>query len=129
LLPPDIVIHRLLPVSKDAHCRFDALSRSYCYNIYRFKDPFRQEYAYYYPYDLNRELMQEAASYIIGEHDFTSFSKRNTQVRTFSCRIMQSEWVFEEWGCSYRVRANRFLRGMVRGLTGTMLKLGRSGGG
>ena len=57
--------------------------------------------------------------------DFSSFSKRNTQVNNFLCHIMESEWQEREGCWVYRVRANRFLRGMVRALTATMLKLGR----
>ena len=69
--------------------------------------------------------MQEAASVLMEYRDFTSFSKRNTQVKTFECSIKVSEWVKEGSCWVYRVRADRFLRGMVRALTATMLKIGR----
>jgi tRNA pseudouridine38-40 synthase len=58
-------------------------------------------------------------------HDFTSFSKRNTQVKTFECSIMESSWRQQQDCLVYRVRANRFLRGMVRALVATMLQVGR----
>jgi tRNA pseudouridine38-40 synthase len=67
----------------------------------------------------------EAAALIMEYHDFTSFSKRNSQVKTFNCEIETSEWVMEDDALVYHVKANRFLRGMVRGLTGTMLQVGR----
>lgn len=125
ILPDDIVAKRLFRVKDDAHCRFDALSRTYHYFIYREKDPFLQERAYYFPYELDMSKLQQAADVIKEYSDFTSFSKRNTQVKTFNCKIIESQWVEEGKQIYYRVRANRFLRGMVRGLTGTMLKVVR----
>lgn len=125
ILPADIVVRRLIPVADGAHARFDAISREYRYYIYRRKDPFLADRAYYFPYKLDIERMQEAAAIMKGYRDFTSFSKRNTQVKTFECRILESEWLWEGDCLVYRVRANRFLRGMVRALTATMLKTGR----
>lgn len=125
ILPADIVIKQVFRVNDDAHCRFDAISREYRYYIYREKNPFLADRAYYFPYALNKAILQEAASEIKKQSDFTSFSKRNTQVRSFLCTIYESEWL-EESGCLiYRVKANRFLRGMVKGLVGTMLLAGR----
>jgi tRNA pseudouridine38-40 synthase len=125
ILPKDIVIKKIFEVSEDAHCRFDALSREYRYYIYQYKDPFLEDRAYYYPYTLNIELLQKAAKQLQAYNDFTSFSKRNTQVKTFLCRIFESEWLQEPGCLVYRIRANRFLRGMVKGLVGTMLQVGR----
>lgn len=125
ILPGDIAVRRLLPVPASAHCRFDAVSREYHYYIYRRKDPFLAGRAFFFPYTLDFESMQKAAGILKEYSDFTSFSKRNTQVKSFDCRIMESNW--EERGdqLCYRVKANRFLRGMVRGLTATMLRVGR----
>jgi tRNA pseudouridine38-40 synthase len=125
ILPPDIVVKRIIEVGAETHCRFDALSREYKYYVYRRKDPFLRDRAFYFPYRLDIEKMKEAAGVIKGYTDFRSFSKRNTQVKTFECRIMESEWLMEGGCLVYRVKANRFLRGMVRALTATMLKLGR----
>ncbi len=125
ILPSDIVIKKIFLVSDNAHCRFDAASREYRYHIYSSKNPFIADRAYYFPYTLNMENMQLAANEIMEHHDFTSFSKRNTQVKTFECDIMQSEWVQDDNGLLYKVKANRFLRGMVKGLVGTMLQVGR----
>jgi tRNA pseudouridine38-40 synthase len=125
ILPGDIVIRGIIPVAADAHCRFDAVSREYRYYVYRRKDPFLQDRAYYFPYRLDLEPMQSAAAILKEYEDFTSFSKRNTQVKTFQCVVKESEWLVEGGSWVYRVRANRFLRGMVRGLTAPMLKLGR----
>lgn len=125
ILPPDIVIKAVYPVDPGAHCRFDALSREYKYFIYRKKNPFLQDRAFYFPYKLDMEKLQLAASLISRYTDFTSFSKRNTQVKTFDCRVQASQWSREGECLVYHVTANRFLRGMVRALTATMLKAGR----
>lgn len=125
LLPEDIVIKNIHLVASDAHCRFDAISREYCYNIYTRKDPFLLDIAYFFPYKLDIDSLNKAAALIKGHNDFTSFSKRNTQVKTFQCTIILSEWVMENDILVYRIKGNRFLRGMVRALTATMLKVGR----
>lgn len=125
LLPQEIAIRRLVPVRPEAHCRFDALWREYEYTIYQAKDPFLADRAYYYPYTLNLNDLQQVAAIIPEYQDFTSFSKRNSQVKTFQCQILHSGWEVGDGYWLYRVRANRFLRGMVRGLVGTMLQVGR----
>jgi len=125
ILPFDIVIKKIFPVPPDAHCRFDAISREYKYFIYRQKDPFLKDRAFYFPYSLDINKLQEAADLVKLYHDFTSFSKRNTQVKSFICEVQKSEWLFEGGCLIYNVKANRFLRGMVRALTATMLRVGR----
>jgi len=125
ILPPDIVLVNVYPVAADAHCRFDATSREYRYYIYRTKNPFLADRAWFYPYTLDREKLKATAALIPAHQDFTTFAKRNTQVKTFHCTIFESIWE-EDGNCLiYRVRANRFLRGMVRGLVGTMVQAGR----
>jgi tRNA pseudouridine38-40 synthase len=86
ILPDDIVVRKLMPVAPEAHCRFDAVSREYRYYVYRRKDPFLKDRAFYFPYRLSLEKMKKAAGVIKEYTDFTSFSKRNTQVKTFECR-------------------------------------------
>ncbi len=125
ILPPDIVIHGVYPVAPDAHCRFDALAREYHYYVYRLKDPFRDDRAYYFPYQLDGDKMQAAASILLNHQDFSTFSKRGTQNRTSLCQLEHSFWEMEGETWRYKVKANRFLRGMVRGLVGTMLQVGR----
>lgn len=125
ILPGDIAIRSIRRMPDEAHSRFDAIAREYEYTVYKEKNPFIADRGYYFPYTVNEELLQEAAGIIKEYTDFTSFSKRNTQVRTFNCNIIYSEWVKRDDCLVYRVKANRFLRGMVRGLTGTMLKAGR----
>jgi len=124
ILPADIVVKKIIKVTEEAHCRFDAISRHYKYYLYQEKDPFKKEIGYFYPYTLNIEKLQEAAAIILNTSDFTSFSKRNSQVNNFICSIKKSEWKLENKVFGYSVISNRFLRGMVRGLVGTMLKVG-----
>lgn len=125
ILPSDIAIKGAYPVAPEAHCRFDAASREYRYFIYRKKNPFLADRAFFYPYTLDRGKLDAAAALIPQFEEFPSFAKRNSQSKTYHCMIMESNWQ-EENGCLvYRVVANRFLRGMVRGLVGTMLLVGR----
>lgn len=125
ILPADIVVKRIFAVADDAHCRFDAISREYHYHLYANKDPFKKDIAYYYPYELDFELLNASAKMVLENRDFSAFAKRNSQVNTFECSMLCSEWNRFEGGLVYRVKANRFLRGMVKGLVGTMLQVGR----
>jgi tRNA pseudouridine38-40 synthase len=130
ILPDDIVVKsmKLLQPKEDgnaAHARFDAISREYKYFIQQKKDPFTKDTAYYYPYAIHFALLQQAAELVKQTIDFTSFSKKNTQVKTFNCVIEKSDWMLGNGCLVYEVKANRFLRGMVRSLVGTMLQVGR----
>lgn len=124
VLPPDIAVNSLRRVLPDAHCRFSAISRQYAYYVYNSKDPFLYRRAYYFPYTLSLEKLQAAAAVVAAQNNFEHYSKRHSQVKTCNCTILESGWSSENGLLVYRVKANRFLRGMVRGLTGTMLKAG-----
>jgi tRNA pseudouridine38-40 synthase len=124
ILPDDIVIKRIFKVGDKVHARFNAISRRYKYYIYSKKNPFYKDTAYFYPYTIDLEKLQQAASIILNTENFSSFSKRNTQVNNFICSIHKSEWQQKNNCIIYDVVANRFLRGMIRGLVGTMLKVG-----
>ncbi|HMO33268.1 MAG TPA: tRNA pseudouridine(38-40) synthase TruA [Lacibacter sp.] len=128
LLPPSVVVKSVREVHPGAHCRFHALSRSYRYTVYQYKDPFLNDRGWYFPYQLDREVLLELAALVPGHTSFHSFSKRNTQVRTYECRIYASGWAFGSSVLEYRVSGNRFLRGMVRGLVGSMLRVARGNG-
>lgn len=125
ILPNDIVVKNVCNVPAEAHSRFDAVSREYVYKIHCFKNPFLKEGSLYYPYKLNHEALQEGAFFIKEQTNFFAFSKTNTQVNNFNCVIGKSEWEIGTEDLSYRIEANRFLRGMVRLLTATLLKIGR----
>ncbi|MGQ0740026.1 MAG: tRNA pseudouridine(38-40) synthase TruA [Bacteroidota bacterium] len=126
VLPPDIAIKNIVPVAADAHCRFDAVSREYNYYLSPSKNPFLRGRTFFFPYRIDRDKLQQAAAMIKDYQNFSSFSKRKTQVKTFLCRIEESRWVWKDAYFIYNVRSNRFLRGMVRGLTATMLRVGRN---
>lgn len=125
IIPGDIVIKSLQKVKPEAHCRFNALSREYRYQIYFEKNPFLEDRAWFFPYKLNRNILNESAAIIKNQTNFTSFSRQNTQVKTFICGIEQSNWQEEGGMLIYNVKANRFLRGMVRALVSTMLQTAR----
>jgi tRNA pseudouridine38-40 synthase len=125
MLPPDIVLKSMHPIPHDLHCRFHATHRLYQYHLYQTKNPFLNDRAWYFPYPLDLAKLNEAAALLKQYNDFTSFSKRNTQTKTMLCTIKESHWVQQGEEFVYTVKANRFLRGMVRGLVGTMLQYGR----
>lgn len=125
LLPFDIVVKRLIMMKEESNCRFDAISREYKYFIYQHKDPFLSDRAFFYPYQVDVIKLQAAAEVLKTYNDFTSFSKRNTQAKTFICNITTSRWIQEDNCLIYNVKSNRFLRGMVKALVATMLKVGR----
>ena len=125
LLPRDIVVKSIFSVPENVHCRFSATAREYTYYISSVKNPFTTDTAWYYPYSVDMELLRQVSDILYNYTDYTAFSKRNTQVLTRDCTILKSEWTKENNMLIYNVKANRFLRGMVRGLVGTMLLAGR----
>lgn len=124
ILPPGVVIRGIYPVKPEAHCRFDALTRSYEYRVYTAKNPFLNELAYFFPFPVNMDAMNSAAGLVKDAGYFESFSKKHAQVKNYSCRISESIWKETDTGYTYYVTGNRFLRGMVRGLVATMLHVG-----
>lgn len=125
MLAPDIVVFELLPVKSDAHARFDATERAYEYHLQRKRSPFSQDLASPYFYNLDLAAMQEAASKLIFKGDFGSFSKSKTQTKTNICELREAYW--EERGelLIFHVRADRFLRNMVRAIVGSLLEVGK----
>ena len=124
-LPPDIVLYKIWEVPADLHARFNAVSRTYHYYISRQKNPFHQQDAYFLYGDLDVEKMQQAADLLFNYHDFTSFSKLHTQVKTNDCKIMEARWFVLDGLLVFRIRADRFLRKMVRAIVGTLLEVGK----
>jgi len=126
ILPHSIAVKNIYTADKpEANARFDAIARKYRYRIYSKKDPFLYNRAYYYPFSVDKGILQQTAAIIKEYTLFESFSKRNTQTKTFICNIYQSYWEEENNELHYTVEANRFLRGMVRGLVGTQLQAAR----
>lgn len=139
MLPKSIVVHEIIPAGQDFHARFSAASREYHYFLHRKKDPFMTSFSYHCHYDLDMEKMNEAASYLLGEHDFSCFEKTGGSNATSICTVFEAQW--QEYVPShvgimgyphdtgdylvFRIRANRFLRNMVRAIVGTLIDIGR----
>lgn len=125
LLPPDIAIYHCVPVTDDAHARFDATSRTYKYYVIDHKSPFAERYAWRYRGVLDFELMNQAAEILYKYTDFTSFSKLHTDVKTNNCIVTHARWEREGEGYTFTITADRFLRNMVRAIVGTLIEVGR----
>ena len=125
ILPNDIVVKAALHVHSEAHARFDANLRSYQYFIHQNRDPFKEGVSYYFSKPLDIEKMNRASKMLIGEQDFQSFSKVKTEVNNFICNIKTAEWILQNDSLVFCVTANRFLRGMIRALVGTLLEVGQ----
>jgi len=128
ILPPDVVVKRVIPVSPEAHARFDAIARYYEYYISYDKDPFQSRFTCFYPYThLDIDKLNRAAEIFRQHKNFRAFSKKHINVKTYDCTIHQAvwEWNDEKKLLIFKVRANRFLRGMVRALVQTSIRFAR----
>lgn len=125
ILPNDISILNIVPVRADAHARFDAVARTYEYWLCTEKNPFLCEGAAKVYGSLDFEVMNRAAACLMEYTDFTSFSKLHTDVKTNNCRITRAEWCRRGEVWVFTIRADRFLRNMVRAIVGTLLQVGR----
>ena len=123
-LKNDITIKNIVRVKSDTHARFDATYRSYEYHISTVKDPFNFGLHYYLKNKPNIDLMNQAAKIILKHEDFQCFSKSNTDVKTFICNVKTAVWKQEKSSMVFYIRANRFLRNMVRAIVGTLLEIG-----
>ncbi|MEI6677995.1 MAG: tRNA pseudouridine(38-40) synthase TruA [Mariniphaga sp.] len=126
LLPYDIAVQRIFKVSTESHARFSAINRTYQYHLIKTKDPFRRQYAEKEARIPDLQMMNEAAEKLFNYEDFTSFSRLGTDVKTNICKIEQAVW--KESGNEYifTIKADRFLRNMVRAIVGTLLEVGFS---
>jgi tRNA pseudouridine38-40 synthase len=125
MLPKDISLIDFKSVNPEAHARFDAISRSYEYKIIQTKNPFGDDLAYYFTKELNITEMNKACEELSKHTDFESFSKVKTDVFTFNCEIFEAEWKQAGEILVFSISANRFLRGMVRTIVGTLLEVGQ----
>ncbi|MFD2934453.1 tRNA pseudouridine(38-40) synthase TruA [Spirosoma flavum] len=126
LIPSDIAVYDCFPVRSDDHARFTATFRYYQYQISRWKDPFRDGLVYVFTMPLAIDRMNEAAKLLLHYTDYESFSKVKTDVRTFICQIEWAYWEQKNNGdLVFHIRADRFLRGMVRAIVGTLLAVGQ----
>ena len=126
ILPNSIAIHDIVPVTDEAHARFTAKSRTYEYHIVDHKDLFSHDLATRVRPGLDFNAMNEAAKYLIGKQDFSSFCRSNTDVKTTICDLTYAHWEVKENGHAvFTITADRFLRNMVRAVVGTLFEVGR----
>ena len=126
VLPPDIAIIRIYEVDAQKHARFDALSREYTYFLTPLKSPFRRFSAWHFTANIDVDKMNRAAAKLLEYDDFTSFAKLNSNNKTNICHISLAEWRTEPDGTlRFTIRADRFLRNMVRAIVGTLVDVGR----
>lgn len=139
ILPRGIMVHEVKPAPRDFHARFSATSREYHYFLHRKKDPFMGRFSWFCKYPLDVDAMNRAAAMLLGEHDFSCFEKNGGNNLTSICTVTEAVW--ETWTpphadmlgypCAdgdclvFRIRANRFLRNMVRAIVGTLVDIGR----
>jgi tRNA pseudouridine38-40 synthase len=126
LAPPDIAIHRVIPVHPEAHARFDATLRSYEYIFCHHKDVYRQGLVFYQPYlELDVALMQQACAILLQFDDFPSFCKSKSGAKTYIVHLQEARWEQRADDLVFIISGNRFLRGMVRLVVGAMIQIGK----
>ncbi len=126
ILPVDIAIDRIVPVDERAHARYAATAREYRYFIEPRKNPFTRTHAWYYTVPLDIERMNRAAEVLLQEENFTSFAKLNSNNKTNICHVTVARWEITAGGMlRFTIRADRFLRNMVRSIVGTLVDVGR----
>lgn len=125
VLPADIAVKDIYPVQPGAHARFSAISRTYEYRISKHKDPFDTTMSWYFSRNLDIAAMNHAALRLMEYSDFTSFSKLHSDVKTNTCHIMEAVWREDAGKLTFTIKADRFLRNMVRAIVGTMIETGQ----
>jgi len=127
VLPFEIAVQDIKAVNLGAHARFDAISRTYYYFIHQQKNPFINNFSLYVYGDIDFDIMNKAAQILLEYQDFTSFSKLHTQNKTNNCKITKAVWQKTNIGqWRFTISADRFLRGMVRAIVGTLLLVGKN---
>ena len=123
-LPNDVAIASVFEVKPEIHARFYAMSRTYLYHVSTSKNVFTFDNSLYVKHALDVDKMNEAAKILLAYKDFQCFSKSKTDVKTYNCDIMHAEWMVKDDELHFVIKANRFLRNMVRAIVGTMINIG-----
>lgn len=121
-LPNDIAITEITQVPENFHARFDAKKRTYIYLISNKKSPFYHNYSYYYPKTLDTNYLNEISQSLLGEKDFSAFCKKNYELENRICNVVNAKWIKRNDLTIFKISANRYLRGMVRAIVGTLLR-------
>ena len=122
-LKNDISLNDIYKVKEDAHARFSAISRTYEYRVSRTKNPFSVN-SYFLFRDLDFQSMKKACKFLHGSHDYTSFAKLHSENYTNNCEVYIANWKEDENSLIFTIKANRFLRNMVRAIVGTLIEIG-----
>ncbi|MBX7095736.1 MAG: tRNA pseudouridine(38-40) synthase TruA [Flavobacteriales bacterium] len=125
ILPHSIGVYRLLEVNPKAHARFDANSRTYEYHIHYLKNPFLDNRSWNLWSPLDLDAMNIAAAHLLNHRDFAAFQKSGGNANTSICTVMKAEWVGDDERLMFTIKANRFLRNMVRAIVGTLVEVGK----
>jgi tRNA pseudouridine38-40 synthase len=123
-LPEDISINDIRLVLPDASARYSAISRTYEYCISREKDPFSTGSSWFLHGIMDVEAMNKACDILMRYSDFTSFSRLHSGSKTNICTIYRASWEVNEKQLIFTIKADRFLRNMVRAIVGTMVEIG-----
>jgi tRNA pseudouridine38-40 synthase len=126
MLPRDISVHDIMKVNENFNARYDARKRSYLYFIAKNKSPFFDRYTYFYHNTIDIKRLNELSSLFIREDDFTSFSKKNSATENKICNIFNAHWYEKKEYYMFLIESSRFLHGMVRTITGTLLNMLRN---
>jgi tRNA pseudouridine38-40 synthase len=121
ILPRDISIINAEKTDENFHARFDAKRRSYVYIITKYKSPFYDSYSYFYHSEINCDGLNELSKNILGEKDFTSFARKNTETKNKICKVYNAAWKETKGLIVFYIEADRFLHSMVRTIVGTLL--------
>ncbi|EOZ99128.1 tRNA pseudouridine synthase A [Indibacter alkaliphilus LW1] len=124
ILGKSIAIYDLIQVKNEAHARFDAVEREYLYRCIKRKNPFESESSWQIYSNPDIDLMNQAAKLLLEYDDFECFSKVKTEVNNFRCEIKEAIWEQNAHELLFHITANRFLRGMVRAIVGTLMEVG-----
>jgi tRNA pseudouridine38-40 synthase len=126
LLPPDVRIRAAAAAAPDFHARFSAVARTYRYRIARTRtlDPFRYRYVYAVWRELDSEAVDRASRSLVGVHDFSSFARHLDPDEPATREVYEASWSREPGEWTFMIRANGFLRTMVRTIVGTLLEIG-----
>lgn len=123
-LSKEVSINSMHLVAETSHARFDAKKRTYFYHLNQTKSPFKTGVSYYFNKELDVALIMEACELIRSWQNFECFSKVHTEVNNFNCEIFDISWTHQGSNHLFSVCANRFLRGMIRAMVGTLLDVG-----
>jgi tRNA pseudouridine38-40 synthase len=121
-LPDDVAVVAAEAASDDFHARFSARSRSYRYRVRRTRSALDARRVLWWPRPVDVEALADAASLLVGEHDFRAFTPTDTQHEVFLRNVLRAGWEVDGDRLAFTITADSFLRHMVRTLVGTMLE-------